>query len=211
MELISHSLVNQIYTADGPDFNRQHYWDKFIEFLAAQAMFDSEQLKPLCDYLAQPEHMEEFRVKSANKQAERTYSFKGRTINSLLARMHAWHSQLQKARASRNRKWEHSTTISDYESPDTSWSIMQILTEKELLAEGRELKHCVYSYAGACMANKCTIWSLKVHNERKQTIEVREGQVTQIRGAYNSMPSNSEMHKITTWTTANRLSISSRY
>lgn len=78
-----------------------------------------------------------------------------------------------------------------------TWSIKELLSNHELGAEGREMGHCVYTYAKSCRNGSTSIWSLgledgKGHRHRILTIAVdpRSRTITQIRGRYNALPNS---------------------
>src|SRR5205807_736509 len=71
------------------------------------------------------------------------------------------------------------------------WTIKELLTSQELLAEGQAMRHCVASYTQECAKRRTTIWSLRVENEEGQrrvlTIEVdpKTRTICQVRGKRN--------------------------
>ncbi|CAN0223578.1 unnamed protein product, partial [Chrysoparadoxa australica] len=76
--------------------------------------------------------------------------------------------------------------------------LVQIKLGQDLLTEGREQRHCVFTRLGACVDQKTTIWSLKwTHPDGKLfssrlTLEVRNNELIEARGHCNAMPTNSE-------------------
>ena len=71
----------------------------------------------------------------------------------------------------------------------------EVLTNQELAAEGREMRHCVMSYAKRCQRGSVSVWSLqrkvgKGHPVRVMTIAVdnKRKLITQHRGKFNAHP-----------------------
>ena len=76
-----------------------------------------------------------------------------------------------------------------------TWSVRELRSYRELAAEGREMGHCVYSYAKSCRSGSTSIWSLGLENEKGQrqriltiAVEPRARAVTQVRGRFNALP-----------------------
>lgn len=193
---IEEHLIPEVIAIDTKGHNS--LLEKFLIFLGAQAMIDPSQIQPLWDY-----------VLAHNNPP---FSFKGRTVTSLINHMNLWHGELARAKASKNRSWAPSLIPNfifpekDPENgifPEPDWQITEICHEKELHAEGKELHHCVYSYTDSCIKGNCTIWSLKKIDfgkpTRRCTIELRKKNISQVRGAYNAFPSNDEKRIIALW------------
>lgn len=54
-----------------------------------------------------------------------------------------------------------------------NYTIHSITTRQDLLEEGNEMDHCVFSYLGACLSGESTIMSIRdEHNERVATLEL---------------------------------------
>jgi hypothetical protein len=82
----------------------------------------------------------------------------------------------------------------DGEEKDRDWSIQEILENRALQAEGRAMRHCVYSYANQCWRGETTIWSLRlrINDQEKSmvTIQVdpRKRAIIQARAKCNMRP-----------------------
>ena len=204
-ELIGHPAVQA-----GP----YPFWSSFMEFLGRQHMVSAAEINPLCDYLRH------HRVIPANdNQPEREMTFRGRTLKSLLERTHAWHQDLARARRSRNRMWK---PIGEFEPIPLSksgygWVMTEILTERDLIAEGQKMHHCVYSYAKECHARQTSIFSLirtskeLPSGERVLTVEVRPSdgrgpmKIVQARGRRNEWPKPEAVRAVLTWAQSNEV------
>jgi hypothetical protein len=72
----------------------------------------------------------------------------------------------------------------------------------DLIAEGREMRHCVASYVGAVLSGAVAIYSAMVDGERL-TVELRarggEWRIGQVAGATNRPPTAAEMLALRRW------------
>ena len=151
--------------------------------------------------------------------AQPNFSLKSRSIPKLLRQVDEWHEALarqvllpdaedepdraggKKVRV-RHMSWGASS-IGEFEMKQEdkqfgetlTWSVKELLSNRELGAEGREMGHCVYTYAKSCRNGSTSIWSLGVedgkgHRHRVLTIAVdpRSRTITQIRGRFNALP-----------------------
>ena len=137
------------------------FWDTVLRFFARQAFLDPAQIGPLCDYIA-----------FVRLEAPDTWSMRGRTLAALTRGMHEWHGELRKTRGldpdviykpSGHRAWSRTD---EWNGPP--WgkhllvtSIVELLSSRDLYAEGLDLRHCVYSYQKSIRRGICSIWSLR--------------------------------------------------
>lgn len=90
-------------------------------------------------------------------------------------------------------------------------TVRELITSNDLLAEGRALKHCVYSYARSCASGRCSIWTLELesslHKDKLLTIEVdnQSREIRQVRGYKNRYADDEEMRIIAMWAEKQRL------
>ena len=95
------------------------------------------------------------------------------------------------------------------------WYIRELLSSRELTAEGRAMKHCVASYAHSCAARRTAIFTMEIEDgsgrEKLLTIEVvlRSRQVCQVRGKFNRYATPKELSMIKRWALQDRLTIAS--
>ena len=103
---------------------------------------------------------------------------------------------------------------SDQDSPQTVppvsssppfWTIQQLLSARDVVTEGAEMKHCVASYVSSCSRLRTSIWTMRKHTNgqthRVLTIEVklRERRIAQIRGKNNRSPTRRELQIVRQW------------
>ena len=140
------------------------------------------------------------------------FSMKGRTLKSLLRMVSAWQSDLLMDKPGELFSWTRSEILGfrfsekrpgNGESFD--WSIVELLNSTALLAEGRAMHHCVYTYANLCRCRETTIWSLRLRingrEKRMVTIEVdpRRSSIIQIRAKCNLRPGGRSREIIDQW------------
>ena len=139
-----------------------------------------------------------------------SFSLKGRTPDSLLRLVEAWHRDNHHKHITLPRRWTHVPDISDtaIQIGEKSYVIRQLLSTEEIEEEGRVLNHCVFSYAKDCYEKKTSIWSMSEEQSGKLlTIEVAlpEKHVRQCKGAENRDPTDSELAVIQKWVTDQKL------
>ncbi len=120
------------------------------------------------------------------------FSFKGRTLNSIVRLITEWHgfAQYQKDLKLISKKWdkiEKSNFKTEYNGEQ--FIFKQIDNGEDLYKESKALKHCVFSYIRSCINGYTSIWSMqnitKRGNERILTIEVVNNEIVQVSGEHN--------------------------
>lgn len=167
---------------------------EFVYFISKHEGFlDYSQVRPLWDYI----------------QAQNITSFKGRSFTNLMLSMEEWHGDLAKNIKVKFSSWEVSG-INPYEETKEDklgnkrvFKIEEILDTVALRREGKEMKHCVYSYASKCKNGISSVWTLKEYSEEQKknllTIEVRDKQIVQVRGKANRYATASEKNTVSKW------------
>jgi hypothetical protein len=198
------------------------FWMELIHLFARSPMMDASQIGPVVDYVR------------FQKAVDEEYSLKGRTINSLIKRSEDWHQGLIRERKIKGKSWG-GISLPDWQliegkrdryQPErsinhkqTKYTIVQVLSGKELAEEGRAMRHCVYSYAYSCERGTSSIWSLRKNSwenarncritRRLLTIEVRNKDrvISQVRGYCNRMANIKEKNLVVKWAKERGLSI----
>jgi PcfJ-like protein len=198
-------------------FEQGEFWASVIRWFAAHPMLDRAHVGPIIDYLHhqrfEPEHVY---VAPGHRKASRPprpdLTMKGRTPESLLRRVNEWHRKLANDNTHQVRQWEPSG-IKGFEFLEGSqkngnlkcWTIRELLSSKALLVEGRQLKHCVATYASSCARGRCSIWTMEVESldghTKAITIEVRNSVrlICQARGKANRLPTEKERGILRRW------------
>jgi len=191
-----------------------------IQWFCAQGMLDMSQLGPLIDYI-------EFCRENVPE-----WAITGRTVVSLMRDMEQWHADLVADRQAQRRAswdarrkpppekfescgigdWKHHLKRKDSQTGkqvQEFHTIQELLTYKGLHEEGRELRHCVTSYAWNIGRGATSIWSYSMNGDKILTIELANSTKTirQVRGYRNRMPTSGEMNYVQRWASENALLI----
>lgn len=221
-----HLVDAVLATRLGHDLAHGDFWRTFLEFLVR---FESElapnDVGPMVDFLQFVRHEAvEIRTEAGvllRHPPQPNFSLKGRTPASLLRLVDNWHEALGRARTA-NLSWEPSryrpmVFESQQADPDvapTRWELVELTNSEELRLEGAALRHCVRTYAYACLHNTSRIWSLRRWSSTNKmrsilTIQVdpRTNQVIQARGYRNSAPSPKARSMLLTWARTENLRV----
>lgn len=84
-------------------------------------------------------------------------------------------------------------------------SLRELTSAAELIAEGREMRHCVAMRSELCQQKSRSIFSIIIHvedEEERLTLEVCRStkQLKEIRGRYNKSPSAQAWNCLEQWT-----------
>lgn len=182
----------------------EEFWVSAVQWFGKQGLLDPAKVSPMCDYL------------SHCFVTEAHYSLKGRTALTVIRGMEAWHHELQRTRPDKNYKGVLVYTPSgykdaefDFSKPDEHkveiWRINEILTAKELFAEGKRQNHCVGSYASSIESGRISIWTMTKEDETGNwamlTLEMvnSTGNVVQARGRFNRSATIQELNILNRW------------
>ncbi|MBL8278925.1 MAG: PcfJ domain-containing protein [Pelomonas sp.] len=199
------------------------FWREAARFFCANPL-PVEAIDDLCDYL------DECRRRDAG------YSLEGRTLATLNRRMHEWHRDLAAIERIEALRRRADARYTDAVAPDAQWTgapladwewapsakeakakgerfvVRQLKQAAELVAESRAMRHCVWTYAGKCIAGHASIWSLRhITKERTDsllTIEVdAQGQAVQVRGFANRLAHAAERQVLQRWARARGITL----
>jgi hypothetical protein len=209
----------------GDHFEEDDFWITVIRWFVANPMLDRAHVGPIIDYL----HDQKFVDRREFVGGEEVYvapqpnlQMKGRSPLALLQQVEAWHRQLTRQSNQRSVNW-HRSGFGDGMFEEGSlegqnykvWTIRELLSSKELLAEGKQMKHCVATYTTSCARGECSIWTLEVESftgtEKLLTIEVKNNYrlIWQVRGRYNRLATEKERQVVQRWASGRRLSFAS--
>jgi len=204
----------------GEAFGDEVFRAHVIQWFCNQGMLDLVQVAPLLDYI------EHAREENAN------WSMKGRTVRALMRDMEGWHRELAevqrlarragvaqwtvcrkpppehfKPSGFKNWDWMRKTKDKRGRPVETLYKIVELIAYKDLVDEGRALRHCIASYAWSIEKGQKSIWSFSVDREKTLTIEVRNSTktVTQVRGHCNRLPTQNELAIVQRWAVKNDL------
>jgi len=184
------------------DFRNAERWRQALTWLVRCGdTVDLSQVRPLVDFL------------HANIDE---VDLRGRTFPSVMRLVADWHGWLGSQRT-RVFSWPRARwsgmvvpvqPTSD-EPRKGEWTIVELLDSRELAHEGRTMRHCVSTYAHACVRRDSSIWSLRhrwcdeVVWRSVLTIEVRPstGVIIQVRGKANARPRGEPLEFVRRWAT----------
>ena len=184
------------------------FWQSVIFFFINNPMLDFARVGAIVDYI---HHRRFVPVEVLGPDGlpaglaipEPGFSMKGRTGIALLRRVEEWHRELAREAKRPPLEWPacgiagFSWSYRDGAAKlDITWTIEEILSSRVLQEEGKEMRHCVASYAPSCARGQTSIWTLQVQEgagaarRRVMTIEVQNVRrtITQARGRCNKAP-----------------------
>ena len=198
-------------------FNDDDFWVSVLRFFIANPMLDTSQYNPIVDYLWHQKYENQMVFVDRGVAREigpeqPNLSMHGRTPTTLLRQVESWHRRLGKESRGGTLQWIKSKFV-DFrfvEGKDNSrnmkiWTISELLSSNELIAEGRKQNHCVASYARSCFSGNTSIWTMDLqesHDRQKLlTIELHNSTKTirQVRGLRNRLATTREMDMIHRW------------
>lgn len=213
-----HRLARAILATQlGEHFEADKFWITVIRWLIAHPMLDAAQVGPIIDYLHHQKFVPEIQFIGPGsdeeiRPAQPSLSMKGRTPLALIRQVNDWHRTLANDNRHQVQQWAPHG-IQGLEFIEGSfkggnlklWTVRELTSSKALFIEGRQLKHCVATYASSCIRGHCSIWTMELEASQNRTklltIEVRKGsqQICQIRGKYNRLPTAKELKIIRRW------------
>lgn len=198
-------------------FEREEFWSEVIKWFIANPMLDTVHAGPIVDYLHQQRFVPALREgrngsMTALTPRQPNLTMKGRSAESLLKHVRGWHNTLHYANVDPTKCWKSMGAAQlvfeegDRDKPNHKvWTIRELLSQADLNAEGKKLRHCVSSYSSSCMSGHSSIWTLELQTdsgiEKLITIEVRPmmKQIVQARGRLNRFPTEAELAVIRRW------------
>jgi hypothetical protein len=201
----------------GKILENEDFWKSVLHFFINHPSLDLAQIGPIVDFLQHQrfewrEAVSQNGVFAKQPPPRPDYSMKGRTVASVMRQVEEWHKLLGLQTHHCCLSWPHSR-FRDFRLVEGSealgnmrvWTITEILTGRELIVEGRAMRHCVATYAEQCARRHASIWSMKVENQRGQhrvlTIEVNPTtrMVCQARRKCNGFPQPGEREIVERW------------
>ncbi len=205
-------------TQIGEDFDHHEFWRSVFVFFINNPLLDRRHVGPIIDYL----QFQKFTVQEVMVAPEvirrvmppqPNLTMQGRTPAALLRQVDDWHEELSRSSNVHGLIFKPSGFKSfEKKQAEDRWTIRELLTGTDLVQEGKELNHCVATYAESCTQGHCSIWSMERHRNDKThkhlTIEVsHQGMVTQVRGKNNRYCTRNELDFIRQWASRAELAI----
>ena len=189
----------------GQSFEQEDFWSTFLHWLTRHPMLDGEWIGPIADYL----HERRFVPQEDGPPPEPNLSMKSRSVDKLLRQVEEWHLRRTRDQRVPTNRWEP-CGIGEYvengRNEETgqlcTWTVRELTTSKQLLAEGKAMSHCVRSYGNNCRSGRKAVFSVQRDEvegrlERMLTIAVRPDgrRIIQARGKNNSVPVGRIVHQ----------------
>ncbi len=137
------------------------------------------------------------------------FKLKGRSVASALRFCEEWKNYIQLIKAIGKGADFKPSKFQPFRTchGKTIVVIKQIRNIQALVREGKQMNHCVASYAGECASGESSIWTMKLYPlkgkmKKALTIEVLEksGKVNEALGKFNRSPSKLEEQWLAAWT-----------
>ncbi len=199
------------------DFEHDEFWTSVLQFFIAHPMLDMAHVGPIVDFIHQQRFVSQDRFVppghiERNGPTQPNFTMKGRTPESLLRQVEAWHGSLAKSRPKFSLEWSPSG-IGNFEFVEGTergrnlriWRITELLNSNALIDEGHKMKHCVGTYGHSCASGVCSVWTMESETfegrARVLTIEVRNGVrlICQARGKGNVLPDEKQRNVLRQW------------
>jgi len=199
------------------EFRDNDFALSLLRFFIRNPMLDTVHIGPIIDYVWGQRYENriifvERGVAQEIGPPQPNFSMRGRTAEALLRAVARWHGQLAKDSESKNLQWSRSG-IEEFTFVEGSkrnknmrvWRIQELLSGRELIEEGRQMFHCVASYARSCHSGKRSIWSMERETEEGKekllTIEVDNTirEIRQVRGQRNRLATDNEKAIVRRW------------
>jgi len=197
------------YSWLGKKENRDEpFWEKFIRILIAGQVSQQNSIHELIDYV---------RFELDQNQ---NYSLSRRTLGSLMRQSNRWHKAIKLSQKTKENSIWKSAFFQPFEVlekvgvNEVKYKIIELLTDKDLVAEGMKMNNCVSTYTGYCVKGNTRIVSLRKYQadyelERMATIEIEVGtkQIVQARARFNYEVDTKTMRLLTQWAELNQITI----
>lgn len=183
-------------TEPSADESHREFWHDTVSWLIAHREAITDEECSLILSWAMHEYTEAHRADSP------PFSWKGRRVRAVLARSVEYQREVENPWY-RYRWRRHGWNWRLDDPPHGTWSFIELTSGDDLFEEGRELRHCVASYAGRCVSGYSAIVSIRYNDVRRITIEIspRTRRVVQARGLCNRQANAEELRVLSLWMT----------
>lgn len=204
-------------------FNDDDFWVSVLRFFITNPMLDTRQYNPIVDHIWHQKYENrmvfvERGVAREEGPEQPNFSMHGRTPDTLLRQVENWHLKLGRESRGGNLQWVKSK-IADFRYVEGRansrnmkiWAIRELLSSRELIAEGRAQNHCVATYARSCFSGNTSIWTMDLQESQARqkllTIELHNltKTIRQVRGLRNRIATTREMDVIHRWALKERV------
>ncbi len=140
------------------------------------------------------------------------FSFKGRTLGSMVNLSNEWHDITTTNRVTKFQQWPQAFAPWTHEKKDCLVHAIELTTNRALADEGRKQNHCVFSYTQNCLRGWSKIISMRwvgrsgslleasdIVNRLTIEVSTTTREVVQIKGRHNRTPDDHEMKIVKLW------------
>lgn len=205
-------------------FDDDEFWVSVVRFFLRHPMLDTVHFGPIVDYLRNQRFVSDEVVDADGRvhvipPPQPNLTMNGRTPDSLLAQVEAWHHRLGLGGEGTSRVTWDGSGFRGFQSVEGSagnrrtWLIRELCSKGQLIAEGSRMNHCVASYVSSCRAGRASIWAMEIEDkselQKVLTIEVLNtpSRIVQAKGRSNRSPSAQERTVMRRWATAAGLTV----
>ncbi|MCU0448232.1 MAG: PcfJ domain-containing protein [Bernardetiaceae bacterium] len=201
------------------------FWLTVVALFARQTMFDNSYLPDIVEYI----HHRKFertveRDGRAQGPPQPDFSMKGRTALALLRQTQAWKAENDRVNwvDPGQLAWRPSAVPGGeywglHDGQGAIYNFSELLDGQQLRAEGKAMKHCVFTYARGCYFGYTAIFSLTAATnqqpgKRVATLEVdlHDRTIVQVRGKCNQRPAPEAESVIRQWANEQKIKLSKR-
>jgi len=134
------------------------------------------------------------------RQGRGSFSWKGRSVGGALERARGYLQGLLRPWLDKN--WSgHGLNWERKVEGVGVWAITELTTGEELYEEGKRMRHCVSGYVSQCVSGYAAIFSLRLNDSRRITIQINPAskKVVQARGVCNRAANSDERAILALW------------
>lgn len=129
------------------------------------------------------------------------FTLKSKTYSNILKDIQEWHDQISYGQMDGEPiVWgsKEEGSLKKITVKNKIYEYQQIINSYELYIEGKEKRHCVYTYLKNCVDKLIQIWRLnEIHTNRGLTIEVENNKIIQASGKFNKTDQYLEKNVLT--------------
>jgi PcfJ-like protein len=190
----------------------EEFWATVVRFLVKYSPMAATDVEAIVHFVDQQRHQPAHVVLGVgvdSRPLQPEFSLRGRTLRSLQRYMARWRDEILPKLTgfgAEQKRWER-TGIGSFRGTESeqTWTIEELLSDRELRIEGSMMKHCVAWYISCCSRRRTSIWSMKVDDGQRRkrvlTIEVNPWTkvVRQARGKHNASPDEASRSMLQRW------------
>ena len=179
--------------------DQEKFWASVVQFFSKEEDLSVNELDGIIDYL------------NHKYREDSSFSMKNRTYKALLNQSEEWHRMVYLKEKEQIYDWNPSGIKPLYveeiiDNKKVIYKTEELLNSGELFDEGNAMQHCVAEYDDDCVAEQCSIFSLRqlVEGEpmkRLVTLEIGlpSFQIVQAKAKCNQEPDSKSMELINHW------------